>query len=391
MRSDHLASIRFQTPELPPLDAVAEYFAMAEEARWFSNGGPCHEMFTERIEGRLGRGIHTVLVANGTLGLMVALRALTEHRLPQRREVLVPSFTFAATVNAIMWCGLTPVFGDVDPRNWHLRPSTVAAAVRDRGDRLAAVLACSTFGTPPPPAVRQEWERLCSAADVPLLVDSAAAFGAVDGDGIPLGGQGHAELFSFHATKPFAIGEGGAVTTRDGDLASRIARLANFGFDEQRVVSGPVGLNAKMSEIQAATGLAMLDRIDDVLARRRAAAESARGPLEEAGYAFQQGCELSTWQFMPALAPDSSTRDRLLDLGARMGIQIRSYFSPLHTAPAFAGYERVDDLATTLEISSRVVSLPLSNTQTPAEATQILSCASQAVSATPSRPAVGQQ
>jgi dTDP-4-amino-4,6-dideoxygalactose transaminase len=287
----------------------------------------------------------------------------------------VPSFTFAATVNAIVWCGLTPVFADVDPSHWHLRPNAVAEAIRDRGEHLATVLACSTFGTPPPPVVREEWEHLCSTAGIPLLVDSAAGFGAIDESGVALGGQGDAELFSFHATKPFAIGEGGAVTTRDEELAERIARLTNFGLDADRVVSGGIGLNAKLSEIQAATGLAMLDRIDDVLHRRRMAAAAARGPLEQVGYTFQHGCERSTWQFIPALAPDGATRDRVLALGGETGIQIRSYFAPLHTAPAFDSYPRAGALSTTLDISSRVISLPLSNDQSPEDAERVVSCA----------------
>lgn len=103
---------------------------------------------------------------------------------------------------------------------------------------------------------------------MPLLVDSAAGFGSIDEDGRPLGRQGAAELFSFHATKPLAVGEGGLLTTRDPTIAARITELSNFGFDKNRVVGGEPGINAKLDEWHSATALAALDRLDDVLAAR---------------------------------------------------------------------------------------------------------------------------
>jgi dTDP-4-amino-4,6-dideoxygalactose transaminase len=114
-RSGTGTQIRFLRPELPPLDEVARYFAMAESERWFSNGGPCHELLRERIQRRLGRNISCVPVASGTLGLMIAIRALCGSPGESATEVIVPSFTFAATAGAVVWAGFVPVFADVDP------------------------------------------------------------------------------------------------------------------------------------------------------------------------------------------------------------------------------------------------------------------------------------
>src|SRR5439155_9147454 len=92
---------------------------------------------------------------------------------PKPREVIVPSFTFIASVSAILWCNLEPVFVDVAPEHWHVDPSQLAAALDSRSSRVAAVLACSTFGAAPPVAVRDAWQVACQDAGVPLIVDSA--------------------------------------------------------------------------------------------------------------------------------------------------------------------------------------------------------------------------
>jgi dTDP-4-amino-4,6-dideoxygalactose transaminase len=174
---------------------------------------------------------------------MLGLRALVGVSGGRRREVLMPSFTFAATINAVLWAGLEPVFLDVEEHSWHLDPARLEHALAIRGGSVAAVLACSTFGVPPSAAHRAAWEDAARAAGVPLLVDSAAGFGATGDDGQVLGRQGDVEVFSFHATKPFAIGEGGLVTTNNDEIAHRMIRLTNFGF-EGGLVDTDVGLNA---------------------------------------------------------------------------------------------------------------------------------------------------
>jgi dTDP-4-amino-4,6-dideoxygalactose transaminase len=352
--------IRFQAPQLPPVEAVAAYFARAEEIRWYSNRGPCHELLVERLEAYLG-GVRCVPVANATLGLMLGLRTLVGAGGGPRREVLMPSFTFAATINAVLWAGLEPVFVDVEPRSWHLDPTALADALDARAGAVAAVLAGSTFGTPPPALQRAAWEDAARAAGVPLLVDSAAGFGAVSDDGRVLSRQGDIEVFSFHATKPFAIGEGGLVTTTDDELARRLTRLANFGFDDG-VVAAEVGLNAKLPEWSAATALAVLDGYDDVLSRRRARAEQMLDGLEPHGYERQAAAEGAAWQFVPVLAPSSAVRAAALESARRNDIEVRTYFSvPLHRMPAFASVPRAGGLRCTDDLAARALSLPMSN------------------------------
>jgi dTDP-4-amino-4,6-dideoxygalactose transaminase len=367
------ALIRFQAPQIPPAHEVAAYFALAENARWYSNGGPCHELLVERLERYLGPGVSCIPVANATLGLMVALRAMTGFA-PRRREVLMPSFTFVAMVDAVLWAGLEPVFVDVDPHSWHLDPAALDTALESRSDAVAVVLAASTFGTPPAISQRKAWQDAAARAGVPLLVDSAAGFGATDERGERLARQGNAEVFSFHATKPFAVGEGGLVTTTDPMLARRLRRLINFGLDAG-IVSDDVGLNAKLAEWPAATALAVLDGYENVLAARRASAQRMLDALAPYGYVCQGGAERSVWQFVPVLAPSPEIRAAALERASTRGIQLRTYFSvPLHRMPAFASSRVIGDLANTRQIASRVLSLPMANDLSEADAEAIVAC-----------------
>jgi dTDP-4-amino-4,6-dideoxygalactose transaminase len=285
--------------------------------------------------------------------------------------VLVPSFTFVATINAIVWAGLTPVFVDIDPEHWHPSADGIEHALASRAGRVAAVLSCSTFGTPPPLAARSRWRNVCAEHDVPLLIDSAAGFGARDEAGDPLGLQGDAELFSFHATKPFAIGEGGMLSTPDDELFDEMARLINFGIDEHRVLNGDIGLNAKLSELHAATGLAVFDRYEAILAGRRVRATAFKRELEPHGFEFQRGSERSTWQFVPTLAPSAGRRDEIMQEAALHDVELRTYFTPCHRFAPCAGFARIGSMEVTDDVADRMLSLPMSNDLSDDEVAQI--------------------
>jgi dTDP-4-amino-4,6-dideoxygalactose transaminase len=362
--------IPFLRPRLPPLDAVAAYFSRSENARWFTNYGPCYALLVERLESLLGRQLRCVPLANATLALMLGLRALVAEERRAGKQVLLPSFTFAATVNAVLWAGLEPVFVDVEAQSWHLSPEGLAGALDEKA--VAAVVACSTFGTPPPRSVRDAWRALARDARVPVLVDSAPGFGAQDEDGRLLGATGDAEVFSFHATKPFAIGEGGLLVSADAEVAGRVARLANFGF-EDGIAQIAGGLNAKLAEWPAATALAALDGFDQVLATRRHAAEELLAALEPLGFVRQHCDGRPAWQFVPVLAPSAHERDHAFANATAAGVELRRYFSvPLHRMPAFKNLRCAGSMTTTDELAERVLSLPMADDQTPTERTRIV-------------------
>jgi dTDP-4-amino-4,6-dideoxygalactose transaminase len=291
---------------------------------------------------------------------MLALRALVGEG-SRRRLVIVPSFTFPATAQAIRWSGLEPLWVDVENDGWHLDPQALSDALDGSSKDIAAVLACSTFGTAPTRAQSASWRELCASRGVPLIVDSAPGFGSRAEDGSHLGTQGAAEVFSFHATKPFAIGEGGAVTTADPELAKRLVTMTNFGFGPDREIGETFGLNGKLSEIHCAVGLAVLERFDAVLAARRERAERMRAMLEPVGFRFQAGSRGSAWQFVPVLAPSVRVRDAVLSASRRHAIEIRSYHHPLHQQAAFASYPAHGELSVTRHLARHALSLPLTN------------------------------
>lgn len=357
--------VTYQRPELPPIADIARYYALAEEARYYSNGGPCHQQLSTRLTAYVGGAAVSCLpVSNCTLGLIVALRdACGEPPVGQAPLVAVPSFTFTATACAIRWAGFRPLFVDVEEDSWQLDPRALEDALERHAGDVVGVLGCSTFGSSPPADTREGWRAACARHGLPLLIDSAAGFGAVDAEGRRLGGLGETEIFSFHATKPFAIGEGGAIVTTDPALVERLGRIVNFGLDPIDRVSVTAGLNAKLSELQCATALAMLDRYDDVLARRRETARQLRDRFAGYPLTFQLGSEGSTWQVFQVLMPDPVSRQRALAAAANANVEVRTCFDPpLHAHPAFAADPRAGALRVTERLAGRALSLPLANT-----------------------------
>ena len=176
-------------------------------------------------------------------------------------------------------------------------------------------------------------------------------------NGVPVGAQGDAEVVSFHATKPFAIGEGGAVFSRDPDVVAEISRTANFAFDSERRPQSPWGINAKLDELHAATALAVLDGFDGALAARR---DRATALLAVLGPELtpQDGHQRGTFQFVPVLAADATLRDDILRRAAGR-VELRTYYEPLHHSVAFAGTPRAGPLTVTDALAARMLSLPM--------------------------------
>jgi dTDP-4-amino-4,6-dideoxygalactose transaminase len=364
-RPDYL--IRFQAPEIPDSSATERYFQLSRAKRWFSNRGPCQELLEARMAADLGGDVSVVPVSNATAGLMVAIRALAGFA-RERRHIVVPSYTFIATVSAILWAGYDPIFADVDPAGWHLSVESVEAAIAAHPDSIALVMACSTFGTPHPPETLARLRAAAATVGAPLLVDAAAGYGSARPDGQRPSCDGDLDVYSFHATKPFAIGEGGLVVAANPELAARVASLTNFGFGGDRSVSGDIGINAKMDEWHCATALAVLDAFPEILASRSIRARRLKAALAAQGYASQQGGELASNQFVAVLAPTPGIRDRCLELAAARRIEMRAYYhEPLHLVPALAGYPRADDLVTSDDLAARALSLPLANDTTEPE------------------------
>ncbi len=367
-----MTAIPFLRPQLPSLDAVAPYFRMAEEARFFSNGGPCERRLRTALSDYLG-GVGCVPVTNATSGLVVAIRAVLDaYGTGDRPFVVMPSYTFVATAGAVRILGLQPLFVDVEPGSWQMDADALADALATFRGRVAGVVGTHTFGLPPAAASQQRWRQVCEDAGVPLVVDAAAGFGAVDDTGTRSGRDVVPHVYSFHATKTFAIGEGGAITTLDEDLLQRCDALHSFGFAQGRVATH-AGINAKMDELHAATALAALDSFDAVLARRREIAGVYRERLEPYGFTFQTGSSGGTWQAGYMSAPDAATRAAVLTTAAGQQVGVAAYYDlPAHRHPAYDDSPVHGSLPVTDDLAARALALPMANDLTVDEVDRVV-------------------
>jgi dTDP-4-amino-4,6-dideoxygalactose transaminase len=335
-----------------------------EESGWFSNFGPMSLRLEREMTERLFGGIGGCLaVGNGTLALMLAIRYALGDAPPVGRYALMPSFTFAATAQAAIWNGLTPLFCDIDPDDWSLSSAAMEALLEQHGERIAVIVPYATFGNCIDLA---HYARLTDRYGVPVVVDAAASLGSRDAQDRGFGtGFAQPIIFSMHATKPFATGEGGLIYCGDPSVVDRLRPMANFGFGEPRLATGP-GLNAKFSEISALQAVAKLRGFEEVIAHRAAVGERYMANLN--GWAFQllTGRRIAH-TFMPVLLPkDRAGRRR--EIAARLaerGIGTATYFSPhLAEHPYFKKTCVAVELPVTQDVADRIIVLPISDTIT---------------------------
>jgi dTDP-4-amino-4,6-dideoxygalactose transaminase len=255
---------QFVRPSMPAAADLVQGLAELEKSRVLSNQGTFVRALEERVAAEVGAP-YCAAFASGTIALMCLARALD-----LKGEVVLPSFTFAATAQALSWQGLRPRFVDIDPRTLHMTPELAEAAITPE---TTALLPVNLFGSC---GRLDDFEALAQRRGLRLLFDSAQAFGARF-RGRPVGTFGDAEVLSFHATKAFHTGEGGAVVTRSRELYERLCRIRNYGF-ENYLNCIELGMNGKMAELPALVGLHLLRGFPEVVAaRRRAVAEYGRG------------------------------------------------------------------------------------------------------------------
>lgn len=296
---------------------------------------------------------HCVAVSSCTAGLVLTLRAL---RL--RGEVILPSFTFHATAHAVAWNGLKPLFADSEPDTFCLSP----ASVRERlSPRTAAIVAVHVFGNP---ASVFELGELAARTGIPLIYDSAHAFGSRVGER-QVGTFGEAEVFSFSPTKLVVAGEGGLVATHDAGLANRLRAARNYG-DAGNADPELLGLNARMSEFHAALAVRGLEGLEERIARRnqiRLRYEGSLGAMLGVSFQCVRAGNRSTYKDFPLLIDASKfgrSRDWLQHFLREENIESRRYFHPaVHRQKLYrAAWDR-RPLAVTDHISKCVLNLPI--------------------------------
>jgi dTDP-4-amino-4,6-dideoxygalactose transaminase len=342
---------RFCQPLLPSLaNALKDYLPA------YMDGTVTNSKLVEQLEARVAERLEVrccVAVSSCTSGLMMVLRALG-----LKGEIVVPSFTFFATGHAILWNGLQPVFADCDRATWNVDPQDVERKITER---TSAILAVHMYGNP---SEVERLEQIATRHKLNLVFDAAHSFGSRHRNRA-IGGFGDAEVFSLSPTKLLVAGEGGLVTTNDPTLAKAIRAMRNYG-DTGAYDPDWLGLNARMSEFNAALALAGLTLIDGKVARRNRIAKTYTSLLEsQPGLGFQKVLpgNLSTYKdFSIHVTPElGMTRDELTLALLAENIETKKYFyPPLHRQKLYASFSGSGcGLERTECISEGVVSLPI--------------------------------
>lgn len=343
-------------PTLPPLDQFLNLIRPSWESGVVTSGALVKALEAEVCRQTYAE--HSVALSSCTAGLMLIPRALA---LPPGKEVIVPSFTFAATAEALLWNGLTPVFCDCLPGTGTLDPEDVE---RNLSADTAAICGVSIFGLPPDMDALVDLGR-CKG--IPVYFDSAQGLGSTY-HGKPLGGFGACEVFSFSPTKVVTSIEGGVLTTNDGALAGRIRSMRDYGKDPLRGEEMVhLGLSARMSELHAAVGLLTLRQIDDLVKARMHLIEHYRsrlGSLPGCGVQRFPADRTTSGNYFVLFITESAKRSReeVYDALKEAGIQTKRYFyPPVHEHAIFRGFPmRVSaNLTHTSKIAREGLALPL--------------------------------
>jgi perosamine synthetase len=318
------------------------------ETGWISSIGAYVEQFENAIAQQTGAE-HAVAVANGTVALHVALHALG---IGHGDEVLVPSFTFIASVNAIAQTGATPVFVESQRADWLIDLDHARAMITPR---TRAIMPVHLYG------MACDMEAVCSLADahgLAIVEDCAEALGTLIGKR-HVGTFGAVGTFSFFGNKTVTTGEGGMCITDDAQLAALLRKLRGQGQSfERRYWHEVLGFNYRMTNIAAAIGVAQMERLDQSLRRKRELADRYRKLLAGMPVELQQerpGATSSDWLFS-LLLPAGVDRDDAISHIAAAGIETRPVFFPAHVLPMYR--QNRPDLAIAEDIARRGLSLP---------------------------------
>ncbi len=350
--------IPFIKPTFPTAQELAEDYEQIVSSNWYTNFGPFEQRFRKEVGDYVGQDIEACLVSSATAGLEIAIRLLFQKE-ADKKQVIMPSFTFAAGLEVVLGQGFEPVLIDID-ENWQPDVAQAQQHLQQSSAQVSGILLGNSFGVGNPRI--EDWEKLSANYNVPLVVDSAAGYGSLYTDGTKLGAHGRCEVFSFHATKPFAIGEGGAITSRDAAFIENCRKATNFGFGADRKAS-ILGTNAKLEEIKCAIGLRQLSTYDDRLVARRQALMTYKDRLATTDCTFQANDETSTVPFVSVKLATTSQRDAVRDALLANTVDVKSYYDPIHQHPiAHDPAVKSLGLDTTDMLADTILALPLHDT-----------------------------
>lgn len=339
-------------------DHEIQYVTDAVSHAWYADAGMYHDRFERAFAEYLGIE-HTISLPSCTSALHLALAALS---IKPGDEVIVPDITWIATAAPISYVGAKPVFADIDPQTWCLTADTLIPCL---SDRTRAVIAVDLYGSMPPMA---DLRSMLADRGIPLIEDAAQAIGCSIG-GQRAGSFGVASVFSFHGSKTLTTGEGGLLATNSTDLYQRVSFLRDHGraFGPKQFWNTEVAFKYRMSSMQAALGLAQLERVDELVERKR---EIFRWYNERLSSipdlilnAEPDGTVNAYWMVTAIWGNHYNISKEAMIAGLfKEGIDSRPFFYPLSSLPAYANSPDArraqSDNKTSYRLSPNGVNLP---------------------------------
>ena len=326
-----------------------KYLMEAFLSTWISSTGKYVSMFEERFSAYCGVK-YGVATSNGTTALHLALTALG---IGKGDEVIVPDITFAATINAVIYTGATPVIVDIEEKSWCIDPEKIEEAITKN---TKAIIPVHIYGQ------ICDMERICSIADkcgLYIVEDCAEAHGA-EFAGKKAGSFGKISCFSFFGNKVITTGEGGMCVTDDKELEDRMRILRDHGMSkERRYYHEVIGFNYRMTNMQAAIGVGQLERIDEILQWRSDLEERYREEINHTPGIIVQENNLPnrkkiTW--LVSILVSEEKRDDIIQLMKQRGIDVRAFFIPLSEMDIYKEYAK--ECFVSKKISKRGINLP---------------------------------
>lgn len=340
-------------PFLPPLEAVIPYLERIWASGILSNNGPLHKELETALVDFLGVP-HVSLFCNATIALITAQQALNVSG-----EVITTPYSFVATSHSLRWMGNQPIFVDIEPTSLTIDPTRLEAAITER---TKAIMPLHCYGNT---CAVEAIQEIADKHSLKVIYDACHSFGVEDEGGSVLR-HGDISVVSFHATKVFNTFEGGLLVCSDAETKEKVDHLKNFGFVDETIVV-EAGINGKMSEFNAAVGLAQLDYMPSVLDRREALDRLYRQRLNDVpGIRCQTQVRQykKNFSYFPIFVDENYrlSRDDLYDALKQEGIFPRRYFYPL--IPEFDMYKNIrsgrpENLPNAVEASRKVICLPL--------------------------------
>jgi perosamine synthetase len=341
----------------PVLDGNEKaYLVRCIETGWISSEGPAVQEFEEKMAARVGRR-HGIAVSSGSTALDLAVRAL---RIPEGSEVLMPAFTIISCAAAIVRAGLKPVLVDADARTWNMDVGQLASKINAK---TRAIMVVHIYGLPTEmdPVV-----ELAKRHDL-LIIEDAAEMHGQTYRGKPCGSFGEVSVFSFYPNKHITTGEGGMVMTDNDQIADRCRLLRNLSHSpKRRFMHEELGFNYRLTNLQAALGIAQLERLDKTIAKKR-----EMGRLYSEAFSSMPELEVPPgrtdyaeniyWVYGMVLA-DSVPMDAadMMSRLAKLNVGTRPFFWGMHEQPVFQdmGWYRDEQYPVTERIARRGLYVP---------------------------------